>query len=691
MMWSDSARKHCRNKTVSSSTVSLRSLQGAHDLRYWMKREFSTETVDVLETSRFTYGVAFVDDMHCLEDFDALQAAQKLDSTDIGGGGEVDDQLEQEKRDFAAAFGASKQNTRLDRHEALLKGLLHGYPPFALQRNLVVRNPIKLGYSNGYVDSSFPRQLDTIPPILHREMTSDMRITSSFSSSANSEVHDNYVMNRLGIIAAVTGHSLDFRTNTSQNTSALATLLNQFACLSLPSFTFHELHVAMIVGAFVSMTSGSTLENLTVMNMLQAEIIELSRVTMITSSKIVSTADVTLTTLLERTVRASILLEISLINRFCMSLRYGCNHVKNPGGLLQLYSHEWKRFFIDPLPNGSQRDRVINLFHEQLDILDEVNWKITRDWVQSIKDDLSSFVDRVWVNTTVFKSSKMSKYTGGAVLARETMLAKPTDLLDASVIPKAEGEVDTKATAANKQELYVPVEFDIVGMEKFLSSGAFNRFTNTYDPVLTPQQITGGSRVHRTIHIEEHLTNDEVHSLLFPAALSLLLRIVRILSVTGKHVLLAGYSGSSRNRAILLAAKICDLEPRLFSIKEYNDVVESNPSEKAMLAMNFRHFIKTLVLRSCGLSDPITADDPAAANLSVFVASGQIVFQSLTISPSLVIVDGAQQLTTDDRYMLLQVLDYDDPSILFSDAEILGKDFLFFVSSVVAYKKVRYW
>jgi hypothetical protein len=666
-MASDNPRTHVNNATVSSSSTSLIGLDGAGDLRKWFEREFATETKHVLETSRFTYGIAFIDDFNMIS------------PTEISNTGE------------------ESMRNRLNREDQLLKGLLDSSPLFGVERNTVTRNPNYNGIMTRNKNYNFFPNHSHAPPVLHQENNSDIRI-QLFQN-------DNHMLQKLSFLSAYTGNI-----NAYYKSNRLRSLISHYAVLSLPNFTMNELHVSLISGSLVSM--GLNMNDFSVIDMLKNEIAELSKVTLQICNRFISSIDFSLTTLLEKAARSMILLDISNIGRFCLSLRFGALHVHNPGGLLQLYCHEWKRFFIDPLPDGTQRDRIINLFAEQLDCMDEKTWSVTREWFQSIKDDLSNPVDRVWTNALVFKQNVMNPLIRQSQQFHSPMDSRPassqrpasgnylkrfkTDLSSSELQEtqqmedgiKNDDETDSvnndipDGNEKNNKEMYLPIEFDLAGTKKALLSGAFNVKTKSYERVSTPEKTSMNGKVDRTLSLYSCLNRNEVHSLLYPLAFSYILRIIRIISNAGKHILLAGYSSLSRKNSLILAAKLCSLQPYLFTTREINGILEMLPSELANYFMNFKRFLKECILKSIGLIDknadkfyeheemnhPVVGTAAAAA-----ATAFSFLRHEYTVIPEqkvLIIIDNAQQLLDGDRRLLLQIMDSCDPTIVFDNTEI---------------------
>jgi len=329
------------------------------------------------------------------------------------------------------------------------------------------------------------------------------------------------------------------------------------------------------------------------------------------------------------------MIDISLVSRFCTSLQYGCNNVYNPGGLLQLYCHEWKRYFLDPLPQGAQRDRIVKLLTEQLGSLNLANWHVSNDWMKALAEDFAAHKDRVWTNYHVFSS----------------------DVSDKLVNPP---EISNRFIGS-----YLPVELDYLSTESCLQNGTWDATNQIYREVRVPNELLEGSTIRVFDFINSVGAND-VRRVLYPAAISLLLRIVRILSVAGKHLLLAGYYGSTRVTAIHLAAKLCGLDFVMFEVKHAPGVVEAAPSELAKYSNDFFRFLKTSILKVVGLE---LKGEVGSANHNTTLHP---MYEMVPPQRLLLGITGTQQLPIEDRRLLINLLEYQDTSYFFDDDEVLA-------------------
>lgn len=711
-LWSGSSRYHYANKTISSSYMTISGISTASQLRTWFSREFSSETPFILETSRFTHGVAFIDDMHYMN----LTTPEMKENENI------------------------KIIPDFDRPEELLRGILDSYPPFAIKRDITIRNILTMGFHYGSNTSEFKYQQQSIP-IMHREGTSDLRIQLAQSS--------DYVMQGINLIGAATGHFEDV----VKHNNELSKIVSNFIPLSIPCFTTNELHVALVAGAQVTLSSLSNQfsPELFTSN-LRSEISDLSRITFVACSKLVSTQDIYFTSSLERTIRAvSLTLDPSFVSYFCNTLRLGSLHIANSSDLLNLYIHEWRRTLLDPLPYGSQRTRITDILCELLNTLDEKQWRIKRDVMETYKKSLTSNIDNVWTNTSLFARSDLTLNTNlysnfnSALLSpvqntnekstidpnllspiqttntnsdissslmsplqvntttsasNSTFLSPQTtsynnnktfsfpDAAQIDPIAEAKNPVSIEVMEYNEEEnylksllrQYVPIELNKELFAEFISSGTFNISDRNYAPPLTFDRIEEefGS-INKTICVKEFLTNDDIKSLLHPLTLSLLMKIIRILTLSNKHLVLSGYSGTSRRISLIIASKICHLTPYYYSTKDIVGVSESTLNPKFLQIPNFKEFLKRLALKAVGLSSAITSEnvyeyqiETYDTSLPSFIPAGQVYYHPETPEKILAIIDNAQQLCEEERKYLLNMIQSFDPTSLFDDTEILG-------------------
>ena len=125
--------------------------------------------------------------------------------------------------------------------------------------------------------------------------------------------------------------------------------------------------------------------------------------------------------------------------------------------------------------------------------------------------------------------------------------------------------------------------------------------------------------------------------------------------------------------ALHLAAKICNLEPISFDVKQAPGVVETAPSDSAQYSADFVRFLKGVVYKAAGLRFKSLLDMDDAPSLINNDHSNPVPYELVPSERLLVVVQSCQQLCDKDRVTLLNLIDYEDPGYLFSDNEILGE------------------
>ena len=127
----------------------------------------------------------------------------------------------------------------------------------------------------------------------------------------------------------------------------------------------------------------------------------------------IAVTDANSTTNLEKSLRNMLSLDIGMTNKFCTALGHGAPAVSNKGGLLELYTHEWERIFIDPLPSGKQRERMVTLFTNNLRDLDASAWYLSDEWLENVIARIATSHAPVWANANFVgvTSSEMEKGT----------------------------------------------------------------------------------------------------------------------------------------------------------------------------------------------------------------------------------------------------------------------------------------
>ena len=606
------------NRTVYSTSTSLISSVSADDVRKWLERELATEVENVLESPGYCHAVAFVDDMHiCSEE-----------------------------------LSAHDRRMVSNRPEALIKGLVDSTPAFGIKKSL--RIPPEGANFGGRCDGAMERA-DGAVPVLHRPCLSDPR--------QRALVSDDYLLQSIGFVAAATGN---FHKLTKSR--SFCQPLKNFAFVGLPVLTSEEIHVCLVSGANASLQN---VESSTKTLDLSGRLAELSRFVMSTNSKMLSPYDSTNTSDLEKALRTLIVVDIGMASRFCTSLGLGAAVVRDNGSLLQLYVHEWRRYFLDPLSSGSQRDRLISLFCSNLDHADPREWSVSDNWMQNLISSFKESKESIWVNQNLLSSQRTAGEVSPSyrpfelnhLIAEQSQPMLLSDITH-SLEETVEELANATAPARNPQKSIAEAE------------------EHDSEPNATPQD--------RVVEVNELSSDFLPQAILYPAAFSNLLKLIRVLSSMKSNILLSGFHGTTRPTALTLAGKICGFKLRNFDVKDSADFVDVNPSDRALTAFSFKKFLKSVVWQAAGFKK-LRADESmhhdnleqqqqqpkqlppqgSKAAPAPETRSSVLGFELVEADKVLFVVSGSQQLSQSDRRLLFRVIECGDPCFLFEDGELL--------------------
>lgn len=557
---SETTSKRKGTKTMYPSTTTLRGCATADVLKDFLSREFCTEVPNLLESVGMHYGVVFIDDLHVLSD----------------------------------SGTAYENRMAANRPEALLKGILEATPPFGIK----VDNRISSTKYRGRADGHMLRA-DDGKAVVHRSILTDPRITSS-------DDQDNYIMARVGIASAATVDSVGALCQSKRTQHGLS----RFAVIGLGEMDSNQLHAALIGGSFLCLHEGSPNNDL--VKILQTEVIDMCSVTLVLCDRMISSADSVLTTPLEKAARSVVDMNINLVARFCASLRLGSSKVSDPGALMQLFAHEWKRYFLDPLPDGAQRERYVALLRSELEQLDATRWYVSAAWMESLISRMGAHDDEVWVDSSVLSQH--------SIPGRESD-AGSAAIVDYRYIPFIIKSVDSCDSSSED------------GRRTFESKGDF------------------------------HTT-----SCLYPSAMRMVMRLIRILKSVGNHVLLSGFMGTTRLKALHLAATFCEYKFCSFDVKDSFEIADSGQSDRAAMSFQFKRFLKSCLLRMAGFRN--VRGDLEDSLFNPFHQVYSVTYKSVPPEKVLVCVTNGQCLSLQDRRDLMLLVDYEDPTGIFESFEI---------------------
>lgn len=555
-LWSGGSKTHSNAKTLFSSYASIRSNHTADDLRSFFVKELASESSNVLEAPRYCFAYIFIDDFHlCCED---LKSQATIDN----------------------------------RPEGVIKGIIQAVPIFGIRKNL---SPFVMKKKKVHQEDFIPGALD--PPCIHRCLLSEPRW--------NSIEPNNYIIQPFGFLGAGNG-----RIDTLVASSSFQYVLPYMNLLSLAEFSIENLHAAIISGATTSLCPDISSYSGSIIEALKAEVYELSRMTLAISSKLAS-CDVILSPV-EQTLKSLTTLNISLVSRFCESLFLGHAQIRNPGALLQLFAHEWKRYFLDPVPPGNFKSKIVSIMSDLLHDIDVNSWSITTEWLSGLVKDFATVTDRVWFPSDAYSTSA-------------------------------------------KTFSYLPVQINRSSFEMEYRSGTWDAEICAFRPSL---DNTNEDRFDKFIDMSSLPCGFFPQSVLYPAAISMVCRLVRILNSSRRHILLAGHWCPSRITAIYLACRISNRDVLSFTFKESHGIVDNIPSNRLIESLSFKSFLKSVVMESCGVF-PMS---DLATNLGFKISSPRKITA---------LIENFQSASSEDQRLLIDIVDNFDPMSLFEEQEII--------------------
>lgn len=613
-----STREHCATKTVFSSAVSLRVVPTANALRDWLARELGTENGTVLEAPRFTRAVVFIDDLHMAVNHNITDESTKSTSDRI-----VENRL-----------------------EGLLRGILQSHGSFiepaafrskeSAQQEKTKENSIKDKLLKFLTEPNHESKL----PILHKSILSDPR--------ADSKEAENYYMDDIGVFAAATG---DMKGMEQQ--AELKQLLQYFCVISTPMTTINEIHSALVQGS-TRVLSGCPLEltpgGLTMINLclrdLSSATVAIMKMLTNTSKSQESGLSV-----LEGSQRKLLFMSMPVIRRLCATLSISRQLITSQVSLLQLWVHEWKRNYLDVFPHGVQRNRVVEMLQEQLDKIDIKKWRISPTTYQSLVSDVEVATGSVWVD--VDRLLRRTSTVPAIVVEK-----RPESL---QVIEEEESEDESvESSGASKYFYrYTPVAMFSPEDRNLTEAGDYD--SSAEDG--RQSRARGDHEAINCVPLRLNLPSSlSLLSVMYPAAVAMMLRIVRILTSISSHVVLSGFVGSSRLPVLHLAANIIDYGIEVYEVSNCLKATEFNSySSYSSISLDFSSFLKHCVLRVCGIK--------LMDNVGSFF--GPAVFTSAPSASVLAAVTSAQLLSSAERQTLLNVIE-GDYAALFQNREIEG-------------------
>lgn len=404
--------------------------------------------------------------------------------------------------------------------------------------------------------------------------------------------------------------------NELQSHPRFSQIMAYFSAIAVPSMTPEELHTVFQVGAVEAMLQGGQ-------NTLRKNIQELVRSTLYVADVVLS-IDQPLSPL-EKSLKQCIVPNLRWIGKFCSAFSLATQHLTSTSSLLQLWTHEWKRLTLDPLPNGALQSQLRRSFQKKLHEIDQELWGLDSTWLQALAE-MSS--EDVWLDTQLLQSAA---YRSGS----------------------------SAGSGSVGSPLYLPVQF--------LSDAP---------PQLPTDKGAGCSLEERSGSFDQELVMPnmigiaDVRAVLYPEAFSNVLRLVRLLASMSTNIFLPSHVGSHASQALKLASCICDMKYFAFDCKDKREISSLKPSAQTIYSNDFRSFLKQSLLTVSGFKEAASPSSKGGMNMTH--ASRPVQYSCVTENRVLMVVCSTQLMSDHDRRLLQYAVDLDNPCLIFDNREISG-------------------
>ncbi len=575
---SDNGLRHLmQHKMLPFIATSLNVMDGANGLRKWIKGELATNMPNKYEFANGNSGLIYIDDMHL---------SQKAYQTSAGCVEIANNPLE------------------------FIKGIIDSNPAFKCKRSL----------SSNATDAS--------TETLHSQVIHDDVVIDPKQIINSKRKNLDLTVNTLGVLLSGRGY------NTGSFHQSIQCILKNVSLYCYPAMNAEEWEITLFAAAMQSIVSTEPDKSQLIVAY-KNDIYDLCKVTATIVDKIVTYFDSDKLSLIEKKLRNLMTHSVNLASKIASGLAYGADKISEGGGLVQLFSKEWKSHFVDPLPDGYQKKRICNLLREELSHLDTKRWSITPEWVLKLGAEYENVECRQWVNPQILQGNSEggNKFRLGSFL--------------------------NKVKHADNRRQYTPI--------KYLTSSQKNIKSTV--PVLMktkgkmPLPNFNKSKEAKVIDLQSYSWSSNIFQLLYPAAVSFALRIVAIISsnIDNKNVLIQGYQCSSRLHILCLAATIADCKVSVYYPKG-NRLHAALGTADAHKLINL---LKCVVLGAIGLKyDPLSEERKKVNSF--------IQYEVTTPKSQALVLASIEEFSVEEKKIIVQFLEFHDPLFLFDENELIG-------------------
>jgi hypothetical protein len=344
---------------------------------------------------------------------------------------------------------------------------------------------------------------------------------------------------------------------------------------------------------------------------------------------------------------------------------------------------------------GGLRSRLMWSWKGRLNRIDAMSWGVSTEELQLLADNVDTAVqEQVWVGSDVLYGENDMGALPSLVEEESNSQILQEDSIEAST-GRSGSYVSTfmdddelnrlrlaQRAALSKQQNRRPSGGHLAtprpGASTFRRGSGSSSTSFSFDEVASPA-VGHEEAVSMPLDLPSIPGSHDLRTVTFSQAMALVLKLVRILSITGGNVLLMGNTGNAAQIGIHLAATMCDMKLMSFDCKGSCADVDTIPCEDSFMSLDFKRFLKLTVLTACGFRRADTQHfsyrhKPAADGdeASSFQSTKHAVYESFTPQRVLLVVNSGQLMSSSDRQRLMSAVYSHNPCELFTEVELEG-------------------